>query len=84
VPPVPPVVIPEAAAEEMMGPEFLLPGVTLGIAPSLMPTFDLARLPPQLTRFAPPPVPVVPPPPVVQEAPPVYVPPLRPRKQDRN
>lgn len=86
VPPVPPVVIPGADAEEMLGPEYLAPAAVLGVAPSLMPNIELAGLPPQLLSIAPVPVPVVvqPPPPLAQELPPVYVPPVRPRKQDRN
>lgn len=86
VPPVPPVVIPGADAEEMMGPEYLAPAAVLGISPSLMPNIELAGLPPQLLSIAPVPVPVVvqPPPPLAEEPPPVYVPPVRPRKQDRN
>ncbi|MDZ4254200.1 MAG: filamentous hemagglutinin N-terminal domain-containing protein [Sulfuritalea sp.] len=94
IPPVPPVVIPEAAPEEMMGPEYLAPAAVLGIAPSLMPNIELAGLPPQLSSIAPvvaqfeAPPPVVlgvkNPPPVAEEPPPVYVPPVRPRKQDRN
>ncbi|MFH1872743.1 MAG: filamentous hemagglutinin N-terminal domain-containing protein [Pseudomonadota bacterium] len=86
VPPVPPVVIPEAEPEEMMGPEYLAPAAVLGISPRLMPNVELAGLPPQLLSIAPVPVPVVvqPPPPVAEEPPPVYVPPVRPRKQDRN
>jgi filamentous hemagglutinin family protein len=90
VPPVPPVVVPlpvdaeDYAAEEMMGPEGFMPA-TFAISPRLMPRVELAGLPPQLRSIAPIPVPVVqPPPPVAEEPPPVYVPPLRPRKQDRN
>jgi hypothetical protein len=86
---VPPVVIPVetevVAAEEMLGPEGLGPVTPLG---PVLPRVQLAALPPQLLTVAPVPVPVIlpppPPPPVVQEVPPVYVPPLRPRKQDRN
>jgi hypothetical protein len=81
VPPVPPVAPP--VAEEMLGPEGFIPDVA--IVPGLMPRIELAGLPPQLLSIAPVPVPVVvpPPPPVIQEAP-VYVPPVRPLKQDRN
>lgn len=86
VPPAPPGGIPEAAPEEMMGPEYLAPAAVLGISPRLMPNVELAGLPPQLLSIAPVPVPVVvqPPPPVAEEPPPVYVPPVRPPKQDRN
>lgn len=90
VPPIPPVAPPVAPLvapiypDELLGPETLLPeGIIMGLMPSVV----LAGLPPQLLSIAPPPpVPVVvpPPPPVVQEAPPVYVPPVRPAKQDRN
>jgi len=81
VPPVPPVAPP--AAEEMMGPESIIP---LGTVLGSLPRVELAGLPPQLLSIAPVPVPVVvppPPPPVIQEAP-IYVPPVRPAKQDRN
>lgn len=89
IPPVPPVVIPVEteviAAEEMLGPEGLGPVTPRG---PVLPNVQLAALPPQLLSVAPVPVPVIlpppPPPPVVQEVPPVYVPQLRPRKQDRN
>ena len=87
VPPVPPGGIPGADAEEMMGPEYLAPAAVLGIAPNLMPNIELAGLPLQLLSIAPVPVPVVQGfsgPPVAEEPPPVYVPPVRPRKQDRN
>jgi filamentous hemagglutinin family protein len=81
VPPVPPVAPP--AAEEMLGPENLIPA---GVVLSQLPSVVLAGLPPQLLSIAPPPpvvVPPPPPPPVIQEAP-IYVPPVRPAKQDRN
>jgi hypothetical protein len=85
VPPIPPVAPPVAPIypDELLGPETLLPE---GIIMGLMPGVTLAGLPPQLLSIAPPPAPVVvpPPPPVVQEAPPIYVPPVRPAKQDRN
>lgn len=86
VPPVPPVVVPPALAEEMMGPETFLPA-TFAIEPRLMPRVELAGIPPQLLSVAPTPIPVpvvVPPPPVVEHPQPVYVPPVLPRKQDRN
>ena len=82
VPPVPPVVVPEALPEEMMGPEGFLPA-TFAIEPRLMPRVELAGFPPQLLSIAPVPV-IVPPPRVVEEPQPIYVPPLLPRKQDRN
>ena len=90
IPPAPPVVpiLPgEAeifAPEEMMGPEAFMAVAT--ILPSLMPRIELAGLPPQLLSIAPVRVPVVvppPPPPVIEEVP-IYVPPVRPLKQDRN
>jgi hypothetical protein len=89
VPPIPPVappvapLVPPIYPDELLGPETLLPeGIIMGLMPSVV----MAGLPPQLLSIAPPPRPVVvpPPPPVVQEAPPVYVPPVRPLKQDRN
>ena len=94
IPPVPPVVLPvdneDVSAEEMAGPEGLALGPSLAIAPRLMPRVELAALPPQLLSIAPVRVPVVLPPPprlapaVAEEPPPVHVPPVRPRKQDRN
>jgi hypothetical protein len=84
VPPVPPVAPPTVVyPEEMLGPENIIPA---GLVLTQLPSVVLAGLPPQLLSIAPPPVPVVvpPPPPVVQEAPPIYVPPVRPLKQDRN
>jgi hypothetical protein len=86
IPPVPPIGREDFAAEEMMGPEGFAP-LTFAITPRLMPRIDLAGLPPQLLSIAPVPVPVVvpPPPPLVEEErPPIYVPPVRPPKQDRN
>jgi hypothetical protein len=87
VPPVPPVVTTDVFPEEMLGveEEGVTPAESLLLVPSLMPQPKLAALPPQLLSVAPPPVPVVvPPPPVAQEPRPIFVPPLRPRKQDRN
>jgi len=83
VPPVPTVVVPEALPEEMMGPEVFAPGALFAIEPRLMPRVELAGFPPQLLSIAPVPV-IVPPPRVVEEPQPIYVPPLLPRKQDRN
>ncbi|MDP2169276.1 MAG: YDG domain-containing protein [Rhodocyclaceae bacterium] len=85
VPPVPPVFPQEMMGEE----EGITPAVLLAIPPTLMPRVELAPLPPRLMSIAPvtPPVvvpPPAPPPPVADVPPPVYVPPLRPRKQDRN
>jgi hypothetical protein len=100
VPPVPPVVpilpieiepfeMEELFPQEMMGVEDITPAAFLAIPRTLMPRVELAPLPPQLLSIAPviPPVvvpPPAPPPPVADVPPPVYVPPLRPRKQDRN
>jgi filamentous hemagglutinin family protein len=87
IPPVPPVVTTDVFPEEMLGveEEGVTPAESLLLVPSLMPRPKLAALPPQLLTVAPPPVPVVvPPPPVAQEPRPIFVPPLRPRKQDRN
>ncbi|MDI6745694.1 MAG: filamentous hemagglutinin N-terminal domain-containing protein [Rhodocyclaceae bacterium] len=82
IPPVPPIGREDFAAEEIMGPEGFAP-LTFAITPRLMPRIDLAGLPPQLLSIVP--VVVPPPPPLVEEErPPIYVPPVRPPKQDRN
>ena len=88
IPPVPPVTLPIATEnfvpEEFLGPEGLIPVAMLSRG-SMMPGVELAGLPPQLLSFAAPPVPVVVSPSrVEEEKPPIYVPPVRPPKQDRN
>jgi len=78
IPPVLPLVAPDFVMSEQM---------ILATGPAWFPTVVDTGTPPQLLSIAPIPIPVpvvVPPPRVEEEKPPIYVPPVRPPKQDRN
>jgi hypothetical protein len=91
IPPVPPgippvlPVVPDIPIEAIAAPGFVMGDQMFpATGPAWLPTVVDTRTPPQLLSIAPPPPVVVPPPRVEEAPPPIYVPPVRPPKQDRN
>jgi hypothetical protein len=82
---------PPAAEEKLGTEEHVTPTASLQNSPTVMPRVVLAQLPPQLKSIATRVIPVIaasalpPPPAILSKLPlPIYIPPLRPRKHDRN
>lgn len=87
IPPVLPIVpdIPIELTETVLAPGFVMSQQMFpATGPGWLPTVVDTRTPPQLLSIASPPPVVAPPPRIEEVPPPIYVPPVRPPKQDRN